>query len=107
MPSHRKTGFTLVELLVVIAIIAVLIGLLLPAVQTARESARRTSCMNNLKQIGLAMHSYESAEKCFPPAYTGTTNAEWSWSTFILPYGEQTPIYDRFDPLNVTLTTFL
>ncbi|MFM8496748.1 MAG: DUF1559 domain-containing protein [Planctomycetia bacterium] len=105
--SNRKTGFTLVELLVVIAIIAVLIGLLLPAVQTARESARRSSCMNNLKQIGLAMHSYESAEKCFPPAYTGTTNAEWSWGTFILPYGEQTPIYDRFDPLNVTLTTFL
>ncbi len=105
--SNRKTGFTLVELLVVIAIIGLLIALLLPAVQTARESARRSSCMNNLKQIGLAMHSYENAEKSFPPAYTGTTSAEWSWGTFILPYAEQTTIYDRFNPLNVTLTTFL
>lgn len=103
----RTFGFTLVELLVVIAIIGVLVGLLLPAVQSTRESARRSSCMNNLKQIGLAIHSYESAEKSFPPAYTGTTDAEWSWGTFILPYAEQTTIYDRFNPLKVTLTDFL
>jgi len=67
----RRTGFTLVELLVVIAIIATLIGLLLPAVQSARESARRSQCMNNLKQIGLALHGFESANKRFPAPRTG------------------------------------
>ena len=70
MNQHRcRSGFTLIELLVVIAIIAVLIALLLPAVQSARESARRTECRNNLKQFGLALHSYADAHRVLPPGY--------------------------------------
>src|ERR1041385_6729153 len=68
----RRRGFTLIELLVVIAIIAVLIALLLPAVQSAREAARRTQCVNNLKQMGLALHNYGSATNVFPPAGEST-----------------------------------
>ena len=91
----RRRGFTLIELLVVIAIIAVLIALLLPAVQQARESARRTQCKNNLKQIGLALHNYESTFTVLPPGFIGTNNA--STHTQILPYFDQTAAYTVFD----------
>jgi prepilin-type N-terminal cleavage/methylation domain-containing protein/prepilin-type processing-associated H-X9-DG protein len=97
----RPRGFTLVELLVVIAIIGVLIALLLPAVQAAREAARRTSCQNNLKQISLGILNYESATKWFPAAYNNNDNGyrrpAHNFVQFILPYVEQQAIYDLID----------
>jgi prepilin-type N-terminal cleavage/methylation domain-containing protein len=89
-----RTAFTLIELLVVIAIIAILIALLLPAVQQAREAARRTECKNNLKQIGLALHNYLDAQRCFPPLGCYPAAALGQWKTFsaqarLLPYLEQ------------------
>ncbi len=90
-----KAGFTLVELLVVIAIIGILIALLLPAVQAAREAARRSSCANNLKQVGLALHNYHDTFKKFPPHSLSANRI--AWTVHILPFLEQQPLYDQFD----------
>lgn len=104
----RTTAFTLVELLVVIAIIGILVALLLPAVQAAREAARRNQCTNNLKQLGIAFNNYESANKGFPPRRWARADQGYTgWGTFLLPYIEEQAIYDRYnwkydfyDPVN-------
>ena len=100
-PPRARCGFTLVELLVVIAIIGILVGLLLPAVQSAREAARRMSCGNNLKQIGLATQNYEAATKRIPPSACVnprvTTNASWSIHGRLFPYLEQSNLANQVD----------
>jgi prepilin-type N-terminal cleavage/methylation domain-containing protein/prepilin-type processing-associated H-X9-DG protein len=95
-PKNSK-GFTLVELLVVIAIIGILIALLLPAVQAAREAARRMQCANNLKQAALSLHNYHDTHKVFPCGNLVLRGGaqEWGWSALILPYIEQKPLYDN------------
>ena len=107
---RQSRGFTLIELLVVIAIIAVLVSLLLPAVQQAREAARRTQCKNNLKQLGLAMHNYHDTFNTFPPGHVSDfpaippwvspgnlSSSEvgcWTWGAMLLPNLEQTGLYN-------------
>jgi len=106
----QKHGFTLIELLVVIAIIAILIALLLPAVQQAREAARRSSCKNNLKQLGLAFHNYHETFQQFPlqqtccgvvdtgaPALMQTWRIRHSWTVRILPYLDQASLFQKYD----------
>jgi prepilin-type N-terminal cleavage/methylation domain-containing protein/prepilin-type processing-associated H-X9-DG protein len=116
MFAHRR-AFSLVELLVVIAIIGMLIGLLLPAVQSAREAGRRLQCRNNLKQIGLALHSYHGAYQQFPSGYRSQTGSGgpaddkgpgWGWAAAVLPFMEENSLYkqihfekDITDPANV------
>lgn len=90
-----RIGFTLIELLVVIAIIAILIGLLLPAVQKVREAAARSTCQNNLKQMGLAVHNFQSTYGVFPPSRT--VDLGLTWAVLILPYMEQESLYKQFD----------
>src|SRR6476659_4614329 len=123
MFKFKRRAFTLVELLVVIPIIGGRVALLLPAIQAAREAARRSQCKNNLKQIGLALHNYESARGAFPPGFVSRATAVngpglgpgWGWAAHILPYLEESslnidlkreitdPLYDniRVMPLSV------
>ncbi|QDT36878.1 DUF1559 domain-containing protein [Stratiformator vulcanicus] len=98
--SPRRSAFTLIELLVVIAIIAILIALLLPAVQQAREAARRSSCRNHLKQVGLAMHNYHEIHRCFPSGWIeeeprNQQGCNWGWGALILPLLEQDARYNE------------
>jgi len=98
-PNRNYRGFTLVELLVVIAIIGVLVALLLPAVQAAREAARRTQCSNNIKQLGLAVHNFHDTLNALPPSHTGV-NGDLRYGTIfvvLLPFMEQQNLYDQFD----------
>lgn len=102
--SPRRPGFTLIELLVVIAIIAVLIALLLPAVQQAREAARRTQCKNNLKQLGLALHTYHDSSNTMPPGWIGQSTGAYSgfgWNSMILPFIDQGPLFNNISTAGI------
>ncbi len=105
--SNQRTGFTLVELLVVITIIGILVALLLPAVQSAREAARRTKCFNNLKQVALAIHNYHDSLQMFPSGWIGDDpntklpwaegHSGWGWNAMLLPFLEQSTLHDGID----------
>lgn len=107
--ASALNGFTLIELLVVIAIIGIIVALVLPAVQAAREAARKASCKNNLKQLGLALHNYETTYRVFPPGYVhrfgpagsavqSANHAGLAWGAMMLPQLEQEPLYKKFNP---------
>src|SRR5262245_5966827 len=114
-PCRSRDAFTLIELLVVIGIIGVLVALLIPAVQAARESARRTSCINNLRQIGIALQSYESTHKTLPSGYISSFNSDgtdtgpgWGWAALLLNNIEENTLHARLnftrpieDPVNL------
>ena len=98
--SKKNSGFTLVELLVVIAIIGILVGMLFPAVQAVREAARRTSCVNNVRQIGIAIHNYESARQKLPPGWISNPvvgEPGWGWASFLLEEIEQGNVNSQID----------
>jgi prepilin-type N-terminal cleavage/methylation domain-containing protein/prepilin-type processing-associated H-X9-DG protein len=106
MKAHAREGFSLIELLVVIALLAVLVALLMPAVQKAREVANRNACQNNLREIAIALHHYHDGQGSFPPGYLATgnyvdgasdTSPGWGWGSFILPYLEQSSIAVQID----------
>ncbi len=102
VPSRlARSGFTLVELLVVIAIIGILVALLLPAIQAAREAARRSQCSNNLKQIGLGLMNYHDTHNAFPAGWnhqSANGNPDWGWGVMILPFMEQATLYEELNP---------
>lgn len=112
MKSQRvRSGFTLVELLVVIAIIGILVALLLPAVQAAREAARRAQCINNVKQLALSMHNYHDVHKVLPINYKSSDGSVHSWFQGVLPFIEQSSLFDRivqdadhYNPTNVEVS---
>ncbi|MBL8851142.1 MAG: DUF1559 domain-containing protein [Planctomycetaceae bacterium] len=116
---HERTGFSLIELLVVLAILSILVALILPAVQQARGAARRTQCLSNLKQLGVALHNYHDVHDGFPPGYTAPevasdgiswefTESSFAWGAHLLPYLEQSSLYDKlqiYHPLEHFLET--
>jgi len=100
MRFKQRRAFTLVELLVVIAIIGILVGMLLPAVQSVREAARLTSCKNNIRQLSLACQNYQSANEKYPPGWRANTSPSeygWGWNSAILPFLDQNNVYEKID----------